>query len=1001
MFTLRLLGGAQLDGENGPVTGRAAHRRRIALLALLSAPRQRAVLRDRILLLLWPEASSSAGRHLLSESLSVLRRELGEDAFVCVGDDLRLADGVLCCDLARFHEAVERGDDRAVVALYAGPFMDGFSVADAPDFERWVEEERNRAARAYAAAVERLAVASGEAGDAAGAVEWWRRLAVHDPYSSRVALCLLRALDAAGERAAGVRHAAVHAALVRAELGMEPDQELLAFAEQLRGPEPRPAYAAAGASRSPVIDGEVHADLAVPDGTGDETTHAPAGPAPGPDGAARRTAAVLVAALTVEARGATGAGERAAERFRGLAAREVGRFGGTLVEFLGGGALAEFAVPDAAARAALRLQRRVNQLSGGALRGGIHFGEVATTGDGGYYGEAVTAATRLQEEAEPGVVLVTADFQDALARRGRFRLVPRGARTLPGAPLPTTIFELREIRTVVHPTSEVGENVATSRLASPSPRWLRWGAVAAAGAALLAAALVIAGRAGDDVGASTRAGARLDPNVIAVLPFEDLSPDRTLGYLAAGLGEAVMGELSAVQGLEVVSRTGVQHYAGAGLAADSMARALGAGSLVEASVAREADTVRVVVRLVDGVSARVLDTDEVRAPQESVFRLEAEVGRLLARFLRRRLGVEVMQQQGAVRARDEAAYELLLRGRQARADAARLHASGDTFDLPSARRALVRADSFLTAATARDPRWEEPLVERGWVRFDAAGRAGGAAEVALTDSAVVMADQALALRGDSPGALELRGTAHFRLAMLARDRTAAERHASAAEQDLRRTNTATGHSRLSQLLRILGEYAESVIEAERAHAADAYLVSEADIVDRRFRSELLLGHFPSAREHCAAGRRDYPGDLRFRECEMNLLARDWTVPADPVRARRLVAELDSIDPLPAARAAGRAIVPLFRQALLAAVLARAGENDSARAVLARARDEARSDREASLALLYDEAWVWRLLGDTARSADAIDRYLEARPVAERHVRRDPVFRAPLPAATGR
>ncbi|MBV9110749.1 MAG: winged helix-turn-helix domain-containing protein, partial [Gemmatimonadetes bacterium] len=81
MFTLNLLGGAAFQGRNGPVTGKAAHTRRVALLAILAAARGRTVGRERLIGLLWPEHRAAAARHLLSESLYVLRKELGESAF--------------------------------------------------------------------------------------------------------------------------------------------------------------------------------------------------------------------------------------------------------------------------------------------------------------------------------------------------------------------------------------------------------------------------------------------------------------------------------------------------------------------------------------------------------------------------------------------------------------------------------------------------------------------------------------------------------------------------------------------------------------------------------------------------------------------------------------------------------------------------------------------------------------------------------------------------------
>lgn len=249
-FSLKLLGGAALESDGRPVAGRAAHRRRIAILALLAAARGRALGREKLVGYLWPEHPGDGARHLLSESLYVLRKELGEAAFVTAGDEVALELSVIGSDLAQFENALERGAWEEALTLYHGPFLDGFFVADAPVFERWAESERDRLARAYARALETLATEAEAAGEPQRAADWWRRILAEDPYSSRTVLRLMRALEAAGERAAAIRQAAVHAALLRAEFEAEPDPDVEAFAERLRAepaaagspaPLPRPA----------------------------------------------------------------------------------------------------------------------------------------------------------------------------------------------------------------------------------------------------------------------------------------------------------------------------------------------------------------------------------------------------------------------------------------------------------------------------------------------------------------------------------------------------------------------------------------------------------------------------------------------------------------------------------------------------------------------------------------------------------------------------------------
>ncbi|HEU4561122.1 MAG TPA: BTAD domain-containing putative transcriptional regulator, partial [Longimicrobium sp.] len=245
MFFLKLFGGSVLEGANGAVTGPAAQRRRLALLAVLSMARGRPVGRERLIGLLWPEHPTDAARHLLSESLYVLKKKLGEGAFSTGGDEVVLRGEVVCCDANEFEAALEAGDAEGAARLYRGPFLDGVYVPDAPEFERWVETERDRLARLYARAVERLADMAEADGRPLEAAEWWRKAAACDPYSSRVTLRLMRALDAAGERAGALRAAETHSTLLRADLEVEPDPEVLSYVERLRTEAARAASAAA------------------------------------------------------------------------------------------------------------------------------------------------------------------------------------------------------------------------------------------------------------------------------------------------------------------------------------------------------------------------------------------------------------------------------------------------------------------------------------------------------------------------------------------------------------------------------------------------------------------------------------------------------------------------------------------------------------------------------------------------------------------------------------
>src|SRR5512134_585718 len=131
MVTLRLLGGASLDGPDGPVTGRAALRHRLALLALLAVEHPRPLSRDRLLAYLWPESGTAEARHLLRSSLYILRSALGEASVLSSGEDLCLNPDRLSCDLWEFEAALLRDDFGQAVGLYHGPLLSGLHLSEA------------------------------------------------------------------------------------------------------------------------------------------------------------------------------------------------------------------------------------------------------------------------------------------------------------------------------------------------------------------------------------------------------------------------------------------------------------------------------------------------------------------------------------------------------------------------------------------------------------------------------------------------------------------------------------------------------------------------------------------------------------------------------------------------------------------------------------------------------------------------------------------------------
>jgi DNA-binding SARP family transcriptional activator/tetratricopeptide (TPR) repeat protein len=235
VIRINALGGLSVrDGKGNPFPGAAAQPRRMAILALLARAGQRGITREKLLSLLWPDADDERGPRTLAQALYALRKDLGADDAITGSKELRLDPALVSTDVAEFTSAVSRGDDERAVALYHGPFLDGFHLPGADEFSRWVDVERAAIAQEYSRTLESLARVARSAGDARAAVGWWRKLAALEPLNARVTVGLMDALAAAGDRAGAIQHARVYELLVEQELDLPADRDVLAFAERLR-----------------------------------------------------------------------------------------------------------------------------------------------------------------------------------------------------------------------------------------------------------------------------------------------------------------------------------------------------------------------------------------------------------------------------------------------------------------------------------------------------------------------------------------------------------------------------------------------------------------------------------------------------------------------------------------------------------------------------------------------------------------------------------------------
>jgi len=514
---------------------------------------------------------------------------------------------------------------------------------------------------------------------------------------------------------------------------------------------------------------------------------------------------------------------------------------------------------------------------------------------------------------------------------------------------------------------------ATSRISVPvveQPRWKR--VVIPVGVVLAAVALgmvawgVFFADSGSGVGS---VAGEFAANRIAVLYFEDLSPNGELEYVADGLTEELIDRLNRVGALDVISRNGVAQFQDSDASRGSIARELEAGTLIDGSVMPMGERVRVNWYLVDGESDTDLERGSFELPVDQSLAIQDSIAEDLTEAIRTRLGEEVQLRAQRAASNNEA-WLFVRRGERLRKEAEARLEEGD----PGAAFATFdRADSVLQLAQAADPEWTAPLVLRGQIAYRRSRLAEELPDIERwIEAGQQHAAQVLSRDDAHAEALELRGTLRYFhwLLGLTPDPDQADEELNAARLDLERAveedpSLASAYSTLSHLYYQIDTDVPSALRAaRRAYEEDAYLTVAPEVLWRLFLASYDLEDIAGAQQWCAEGQGRFAEDYRFTECRLWVMT---TPRVDPEAdsAWSLYDRLVALAPEPIREYRGHRA-----RMIVGGVLARAGLSDSARAVLLGAR--AGFDVDPTGELPFIEAYIRTLVGDNDVAVELLE-----------------------------
>jgi serine/threonine-protein kinase len=223
--------------------------------------------------------------------------------------------------------------------------------------------------------------------------------------------------------------------------------------------------------------------------------------------------------------------------------------------------------------------------------------------------------------------------------------------------------------------------------------------------------------------------ATISEKSIAVLPFENLSEDKSNAFFADGVQDEILTNLAKVADLKVISRTSVMQYRDkAARNLREIAQQLGVAHVLEGTVQRVADKVRVNTQLINARTDAHEWAENYDRPTNDVFAIQSEIAKAIAEQLRARLSPSEQAEIAKPSTNDPVAYDLYLRARQL----------DDLFNDPDAKGSLLQGISLLEEAVRRDPKFlrayclmAETHLDLYWGGFDHTNQRRELARIAL------------------------------------------------------------------------------------------------------------------------------------------------------------------------------------------------------------------------------------------------------------------------------
>ena len=484
---------------------------------------------------------------------------------------------------------------------------------------------------------------------------------------------------------------------------------------------------------------------------------------------------------------------RALEDHRELLRQLLPKFNGRMVGEIGDGTLTSFHSALDAVNCARAVQAALDGKNEFQVRIGIHVGDVVFSNND-VYGDGVNVASRIHGLAAPGGICVSASIYDEVRNKPGARFKDLGEKRLKNVSRPIHVYQL----------------IAGDLIAQPEERGWRGGRsalIAGTGVVILAGLAIVLMRSRSSPPITpqtptTQSAARHPIGSIAVLPLDNFSGDPNQEYFSDGMTDELTTDLATISALRVISRGSVMQFKGEHRPpTPEIAKALNVDAVVEGSVMRVGDKVRITAQLIDARVDKHLWAKSYERDTRNVLAMQDEVASAIAKEINVQLTPREQTRLTNAAVVNPAAHDAFLKG---------IYFVSRVTD-----ENITQAIAQLQEAIKLDPKFASAYAELAFAYNVAADNQGAYNPAEMMPKEEAAAERAVQL--DDNSALAHASLAEFKLAF--------ENDWVGSEREFRRAielnpNLAAAHDQLALVLADQGRLDEALAENQRATELD-------------------------------------------------------------------------------------------------------------------------------------------------------------------------------------